>query len=603
MTILDVQNLQVVFTDDQGNSSISYTIAVDKISFSLQKGEIMGIVGESGSGKSVTSLAIMGLLPSTGEITHGKIMFQEEKNSLPINLVTLTSQQKRDYRGGKIAMIFQEPMSSLNPVYNIGFQIIEAIRLHQNISEKEAKRKAIGLLQEVKLLPEDKDLTEEFLQQNQHKNPTDKDIAIYLNEKKRSILKRFPHEMSGGQLQRVMIAMAISCQPSILIADEPTTALDVTVQATILALLKELCRRRQMSLIFITHDLGVVANIADSLAVMYQGKIVEYGNIRDILLKPQQAYTQGLLACRPRLDETRSYLPTVADFMGNNQETPPVFASNVREIKLNQPLLRVEKLKVGFVKTGGLPWQRDYFWAVNDVSFQLFAGETLGLVGESGCGKSTLARTILRLIPSYSGRIEFLNQDLTALPPRSQRLRLLRKELQIVFQNPYNSLNPRISIGSTIEEPMVIHGMGGNRSKRRERVKYLLDRVGLNPQWFDRYPHELSGGQRQRVCIARALALNPQLIICDESVSALDVSIQAQVLNLLKELQQEFGLTYIFISHDLSVVKFMSDRIMVMNRGKIEEISTAKQIIENPQREYTRKLIASIPQFPTVLCS
>lgn len=597
MTILDVQNLQVVFTDGEGKSSI----AVDKISFSLQKGEILGIVGESGSGKSVTSLAMMGLLPATGKIVQGEINFQDKEDSPPINLVTLTSKQKRDYRGGKIAMIFQEPMSSLNPVYNIGFQITEAIRLHQNISESEAKRKATSLLQEVKLLPSDKDLTQEFLQQNQDKNPTDKDIALYLNQKKRSILKRFPHEMSGGQLQRVMIAIAISCQPSILIADEPTTALDVTVQATILELLKELCRSRQMSLIFITHDLAVVANIADSLAVMYQGKIVEYGNIKDILFNPNQAYTQGLLACRPRLEETRTYLPTVADFMGNNQETPAFSAPNPREIKLNEPLLRVNELKVGFVKKGGLPWQKEYFWAVDDVSFQLFAGETLGLVGESGCGKSTLARTILRLIPTHSGTIEFLNQDLTALPPRSQRLRQLRKELQIVFQNPYNSLNPRINIGNTIAEPMVIHRMGGNGTKRRERVRYLLDRVGLNPNWFDRFPHELSGGQRQRVCIARALALNPQLIICDESVSALDVSIQAQVLNLLKELQQEFGLTYIFISHDLSVVKFMSDRIMVMNQGKIEEMSTAKQIIDNPQREYTRKLIASIPKFPTAV--
>ncbi|MGI0481267.1 ABC transporter ATP-binding protein [Geminocystis sp. CENA526] len=598
MPILDVTDLQVVFTNDEGKSSI----AVDRISFTLQKGEIMGIVGESGSGKSVTSLAMMGLLPATGKIADGQINFQDNPETSAINLVTLNSKQKRDYRGGKIAMIFQEPMSSLNPVYNIGFQIIEAIRLHQNVSEKDAKRQASSLLQEVKLLPSDKELTEEFLQQNQDKNPTDTDIAIYINQRKRSILQKYPHEMSGGQLQRVMIAIAISCQPSILIADEPTTALDVTVQATILELLKELCRSRQMSLIFITHDLAVVANIADSLAVMYQGKIVEYGKTRDILFNPQQAYTKGLLACRPRLEETRTYLPTVADFMENNRDTPSVISAvKPREIQLNEPLLRVDNLKVGFRKKGGLPWQKDYFWAIDDVSFQLFAGETLGLVGESGCGKSTLARTILRLIPTLEGKIQFLGQDLTTLPPRSQRLRQLRREMQIVFQNPYNSLNPRISIGSTIAEPMVIHGMGGNHSKRQERVRYLLDRVGLNPNWYNRYPHELSGGQRQRVCIARALALNPQLIICDESVSALDVSIQAQVLNLLKELQAEFGLTYIFISHDLSVVKFMSDRIMVMNRGKIEEMSTAEQIIDNPQREYTRKLIASIPQFPTAV--
>ncbi|BAQ59944.1 oligopeptide transport ATP-binding protein OppF [Geminocystis sp. NIES-3708] len=596
MAILDIQDLQIIFTNDEGQA----TIAVDKINVSLEKGEILGIVGESGSGKSVTSLGIMGLLPSSGKISDGKIYFQDNANNLPIDIVSLAKEAKRHYRGGKIAMIFQEPMSSLNPVYNIGFQITEAIRLHQNISELEAKGKAINLLQEVKLLPNDEELIAEFLQQNTIKNPSDKDIQFYLKQRKQSILKRFPHEMSGGQLQRVMIAIAISCQPSILIADEPTTALDVTVQATILELLKELCRSRQMSLIFITHDLAVVANIADSLAVMYQGKIVEYGKTREILFNPTQAYTKGLLACRPRLDETRSYLPTVADFMADNSvTTPPSFTVNPREIKLNHPLLTVEKLKVGFPKKGSLPWQKEYFWAVNEVSFQVFSGETLGLVGESGCGKSTLARTILRLIPTDEGKIEFLGQDLTKLSPRSKHLRQLRREMQIVFQNPYNSLNPRISIGNTIIEPMIIHGMGGNKEKRQERVRYLLDRVGLNPNWFNRYPHELSGGQRQRVCIARALALNPQLIICDESVSALDVSIQAQVLNLLKELQAEFGLTYIFISHDLSVVKFMSDRIMVMNKGEIEEMSTATQIIDNPQREYTRKLIASIPKFPT----
>lgn len=596
MPILDVRDLEVIFTNDEGNHSV----AVDKISFSLEKGQILGIVGESGSGKSVTSLAIMGLLPSTAKITQGQINFQETSEISPINLVSLSPREKRGYRGGKIAMIFQEPMSSLNPVYNIGFQITEAIQLHQNISELEAKRKAIALLQEVKLLPDDTQLTQEFLDSNPDLTPTNQQINTYLHQRKRSILKRFPHELSGGQLQRVMIAIAISCQPSILIADEPTTALDVTVQATILELLKELCRSREMSLIFITHDLAVVANMADRLAVMYQGKIIEYGNTKDILFNPQQAYTQGLLACRPRLEETRTYLPTVANFLENNHQIPS-YPSKQREIKLNEPLLRVDELMVGFPKKGSLPWQKDYFWAINNVSFQLFPGETLGLVGESGCGKSTLARSILRLIPSYSGKIQFLGRDLTALASRSKPLRLLRREMQIVFQNPYNSLNPRMTIGDIIIEPMVIHSMGGNNNKRQERVRYLLDRVGLNPNWFHRYPHELSGGQRQRVCIARALALNPQLIICDESVSALDVSVQAQVLNLLKELQAEFGLTYIFISHDLSVVKFMSDRIMVMNRGKIEEISTATQIINNPQREYTRKLIASIPQFPTAV--
>lgn len=598
MTILDVQDLQVIFTDDFNQSSI----AVDKINFRLRKGETLGIVGESGSGKSVTSLAIMSLL--SGKISQGKIWFQEGENSERINLVTATETEKRDYRGGKIAMIFQEPMSSLNPVYNIGFQITEAIRLHQNVSAKEARRKAIYLLQEVKLLPDDHTLIKQFIQQNpQQKNLKDKEIYRQINQQKQAILQRFPHELSGGQLQRVMIAMAISCNPSILIADEPTTALDVTVQATILELLKELCRSRQMSLIFITHDLAVVANIADSLAVMYQGKIVEYGNAREILLNPQQPYTRGLLACRPRLSDNRVYLPTVGDFMSNNRSNWWQIPQKIpqKTINLSHPLLDVEKLKVGFRKQGLSFWQSDYFWAVNNVSFQLFAGETLGLVGESGCGKSTLARAILRLIPVQGGKIEFLGRDLAKYSHKSTNLKRFRRQMQIVFQNPYNSLNPRMSIGDIILEPLQIHKPKlPNNQNYQKRVRYLLRRVGLPSKWYDRYPHELSGGQRQRVCIARALALNPQLIICDESVSALDVSIQAQVLNLLKELQAEFGLTYIFISHDLSVVEFMSDRIIVMNGGKIEEISTSKQIINNPQRDYTKQLIASIPQFPSI---
>ena len=597
MTILDVRDLQVVFLNDEAQPSI----AVDKINFTLEKGEILGIVGESGSGKSVTSLAIMGLLPATGRISSGQIVFQDSKREPPMDLVNLSAKEKREYRGGKIAMIFQEPMSSLNPVYNIGFQITEAILLHQKVSRRQAKKQAINLLQEVQLLPNDDQLVEEFLDKNRHREVPEKQIEEYIKQRKKAILKRYPHELSGGQLQRVMIAIAISCQPSILIADEPTTALDVTVQATILELLKDLCERRQMSMIFITHDLAVVANLVDHLVVMYQGKIVESAVIKELLFNPQQAYTKGLLACRPRLEETRTYLPTVADFL-NNQETTPEIPSNLaKEIKLNKALLSVHNLRVGFPKAKKLPWdEQEYFWAIDNVSFQLFSGETLGLVGESGCGKSTLARTILRLIPAQAGKVNFLTEELCKLSPRSNRLRKLRREMQIVFQNPYNSLNPRMSIGKIILEPMIIHRFGGNQKKRKERVKYLLERVGLNPDWFNRYPHELSGGQRQRVCIARALALNPQLIICDESVSALDVSIQAQVLNLLKELQADFGLTYIFISHDLSVVKFMSDRIMVMNKGKIEEMSTTEQIIYNPQKEYTRKLIASIPEFPEV---
>ncbi len=607
-TVLDVRNLQVVFTGDDES-----VVAVDRISFQLQRGQTLGIVGESGSGKSVTSLAIMGLIPSNGKITEGEIQFQDTEEhagkglsaGAPVNLLQLSEDRRRNYRGGKIGMIFQEPMSSLNPVYNIGFQITEAIRLHQDVSEAEARRQAISLLQEVKLLPSDEILTRQYLEKVSKKSrPSEPQIRQYVNQQKRAILKRYPHELSGGQIQRVMIAMAISCNPTILIADEPTTALDVTVQATILELLKELCRTRQMSLIFITHDLTVIANIAEMVAVMYRGKIVEYGTASEIFFNPQQPYTKGLLACRPRLEQKLEYLPTIADFMSEatvekSTQTPsPPETPPEKRIIRNGALITVENLRVGFAKKRMWGWQKDYFWAVDNVSFAVYPGETLGLVGESGCGKSTLARTILRLIPAMEGKIEFLGQNLAALPLGDRQLRRLRREMQIVFQNPYNSLNPRMSIGRAIMEPMIVHGAGGNQSKRKERVAHLLDKVGIDPSWFNRYPHELSGGQRQRVCIARALALHPQFIICDESVSALDVSIQAQVLNLLKQLQAEFGLTYIFISHDLSVVKFMSDRIMVMNQGKIEEIDTAEQIIHNPQSEYTRQLIASIPQFP-----
>ncbi|MBF2056846.1 MAG: ABC transporter ATP-binding protein [Cyanobacterium sp. T60_A2020_053] len=590
MNILDVKNLEITFFDEDNQAET----AVKQINFSVEAGETLGIVGESGSGKSISALAIMGLLPTNGKITAGEILFQEKSENQPINLINLTEEEKRQYRGGKIAMIFQEPMTSLNPLYSIGFQLTEAIRQHQNISPSQVRRQAINLLQEVQLLPDDSALSA------LHPHKDEKTQQEYINQQKRAILQRYPHQMSGGQLQRVMIAMAISCNPSLLIADEPTTALDVTIQATILQLLRELSQKRHMSVIFITHDLAVVANIADELVVMYQGKIMERGRALSLLTNPQHPYTKGLLACRPRLEETREYLPTVACLMANDGDIPPVELPP-KQIKLNQPLLTVENLQVGFRKQGLFSKKnQNYFWAVKDISFQIFAGETLGVVGESGCGKSTLAKAILQLIKPYSGKIQFLGEDLTQLKAHQAKLRGVRRQMQIVFQNPYNSLNPRLSIGNAILEPMIIHNAGGNQQKRRERVSYLLEKVGLSPDWYQRYPHELSGGQRQRVCIARALALNPQLIICDESVSALDVSIQAQVLNLLKELQRELGLTYIFISHDLSVVKFMADRVMVMNQGKIEEIATTEQIINYPQRQYTKKLIASIPQFPEV---
>jgi peptide/nickel transport system ATP-binding protein len=434
------------------------------------------------------------------------------------------------------------------------------------------------------------------------------------------MLDRYPHQLSGGQLQRMMIAMAISCNPDLLIADEPTTALDVTVQATILALLKELKDSRQMSLIFITHDLGIIAEIADTVAVMYQGKIVEAGSAEQIFRHPQHPYTKGLLACRPRLTSTQAYLPTVSDFMetittSTGTEirerqlttpepaslTPNSIATEVAEPSAD-PLLVVEDLRVGFPIAGIWGAKKQMFWAVDQVSFQVFTGETLGLVGESGCGKSTLARTLMQLITPTTGKIFFEGKNV--LQPsgsrfsgrkNADRLQKLRRQMQIIFQNPYSSLDPRQKIGSAIMEPLVIHQVGDKRSQQ-ERAKYLLEKVGLDAKAIDRYPHEFSGGQRQRICIARALALNPKFIICDESVSALDVSVQAQVLNLLKSLQKEFNLTYIFISHDLSVVKFMSDRIMVMNRGAIEEIDIAENIYRHPASEYTKQLIAAIPQ-------
>ncbi|MCZ8129138.1 MAG: ABC transporter ATP-binding protein [Microcystis sp. LE19-114.1B] len=620
--ILDVHHLTVEFSNQKRT-----TVAVNNISFSLQKGQVLGCVGESGSGKSVTSLALMGLVPSPGKITRGEICFRPAKGQSMqvVDLLSIPPEELRYYRGGEMAMIFQEPMSSLNPVYNIEFQLTEAILLHQKVTPEQAKNQAISLLQEVRLLPSDEQLEEKYIETFplENKGHVREKIRTYIQEQKEAILKRYPHELSGGQLQRVMIAMAISCNPTLLIADEPTTALDVTVQAEILRLLRDLCKSdREMSMVFISHDLGVINEIADQIVVMYQGEIVEQGTKEEVLNYPQHPYTKGLLACRPRLNSRPEKLPTVSDFLQVEKDsqgkiidlqeiTPPAVKfitlqeeeSRIEGLQHHENILSVENLSVRFPVKGVFGQVKTFFNAVDQVSFAVKQGETLGLVGESGCGKSTLARTILRLIPATSGDIYFRGENLAKLNPSDPKLRLLRRELQIVFQNPYNSLNPRLSIGKAILEPMVIHHTGGNSQKRRQRVEYLLERVKLDPTWFDRYPHQLSGGQRQRVCIARALALNPQFIICDESVSALDVSVQAGVLNLLKELQQEFNLTYIFISHDLSVVRFMSDQIMVMNKGKIEEMGTANQIINSPQSDYTRKLIASIPQFTQSLAS
>ncbi|MGB5975444.1 MAG: ABC transporter ATP-binding protein, partial [Nodosilinea sp.] len=619
-TILNVKHLTVHFeVDDQQIQ------AVNDISFQVKRGQTLGIVGESGSGKSVTSLAVMGLVPSPpGKVVNGEVWFDDGPNG-PIDLCTLSETQLQAYRGGRVSMIFQEPMSSLNPVYTVGFQMVEAIRQHQDISKAAARQQAIARLQEVQLLPASADLADTVKAENPRLD--DDSLQAEVSRRQQTILDRYPHELSGGQIQRVMIAMAISCNPNLLIADEPTTALDVTVQATILDLLRELRDRRGMSLIFITHDLGIIAEIADQVAVMYQGNIVETGPVWDIFARPQHPYTKGLLACRPQPGQQLRLLPTVADFMttelatsasrpgGQNGGQPaatlhertldakaqarfaPVteaeLANRAAALAASGPLLAVENLRVGYPVRGVFGKTQRHIMAVQDVSFQIQKGETFGLVGESGCGKTTLGRALLRLVPTLGGKVWFEGRDVLGLG--GSQLRQLRRDMQIVFQDPYSSLDPRMSIGAAIAEPLKIHGVSKSARNRQERVAYLLDRVGLPTTCINRYPHEFSGGQRQRVCIARALALNPKFIICDESVSALDVSVQAQVLNLLKELQAEFDLTYIFISHDLAVVKFMSDRIMVMNQGRVEEIGPAEQVYRQPQMSYTQQLINAIP--------
>lgn len=588
--VLDVSNLRVEFPL-QGEDK---KIAVDNLTFQLRRGEILGIVGESGSGKSVTSLAIMGLIQNPGKITQKSRIKYYQLLDNHIELTHLKPSEWTKYRGKEIAMIFQEPMSAFNPVYTIGYQLTEAIKLHQNVTQEEANQEAIRLLKNVRVLTQ-----------------------TCPNKQANAYLKRYPHELSGGQLQRVMIAMAISCQPTILIADEPTTALDVTVQKGILELLRGLCKDNNIAMIFISHDLGVINEVADNILVMRKGKVIEKGEKRQILYNPQAPYTKGLLACRPPLRIKVDKLPTVADFLEEkkyqdlSKESDLIYKiiphdeieSRTEEVKERKVLLSVEKLTVEFGKSAFFGLKTNKFKAVKNISFEVYAGETLGLVGESGCGKSTLARTILKLIPAANGKVSFENYEISKKSMSNKWLRNLRKNMQIVFQNPYNSLNPRLTVGQAIAEPMIIHQTQPNSNKIREIVEALLTLVGLDADSYNRYPHEFSGGQRQRICIARALALNPRFLICDESVSALDVSVQAQVLNLLKDLQQKLKLTCIFISHDLSVVRFMSDRIMVMNQGEIVEIGEAEHIINHPDQEYTKNLLNSIPEFPEDLRS
>jgi peptide/nickel transport system ATP-binding protein len=563
--LLQIKDLSVDFISESG-----ITHALKNISLSVNRGEVVALVGESGSGKSVTSLSILQLLPSPpAKYTTGEILFSENRDS-PVDLLKRNRYEMKDIRGNKIAMIFQEPMTSLNPVLTCGNQVMETIQLHKKISSKEAKQQTIHWFEKVKL----------------------PDPA--------NIFNRYPHQLSGGQKQRVMIAMAMCCEPSLLICDEPTTALDVTVQKTILQLIKELQQQSNMGVIFITHDLGVVAEIADRAVVMYKGEIVEQNSLKEIFLRPQHLYTKALLACRPVNHERGKRLPIVSDFLGGTKSEVGSMKSETitptSDFKLpTSVLLSAQNLSAWFpAKKTFFGKPSSYTKAVDDVSFEVYKGETLGLVGESGCGKTTLGRTLLRLIEPTSGKIIYNGIDLTA--KKRDELRSLRKEVQIVFQDPYSSLNPRLTIGSAIAEPMKVHGILQTGKQRKERVTELLEKVNLEADHFYRYPHEFSGGQRQRIVIARALALNPSFIICDESVSALDVSVQAQVLNLLNNLKKEFGFTVFFISHDLSVVRYISDRIMVMNKGKIEETGQADEIYFNPQSAYTRNLIASIPK-------
>jgi len=555
--LLHIHQISIGFQTDNG-----FRETLQQVDFQLYKNEILGIVGESGSGKSLTSLAVLGLLPSSAKITEGEILYNGE------DLSTLSTKQLRKIRGKEISMIFQEPMSSLNPSMKCGPQVTEILLEHTALSKKEAKAETLRLFEKVKL------------------------------PRPESIYDVYPHQISGGQKQRVMIAMAIACKPKILIADEPTTALDVTVQKEILLLLKSLQQETEMSIIFISHDLALVSEISNRVVVMYQGKIVEQNSAKKLFLQPKETYTKALLASKPSTTERLKKLPTVKNFLENTisnvVETKSEREKRHQEIYAQSPLLEVVNVEKEFVSNPGLFQQKTSVKAVNNVSFKIFKGETLGLVGESGCGKSTLGNVILQLDKATAGKVLYRGNDITKISKTT--LRKLRKEIQLIFQDPFSSLNPRIPVGKAIMEPMEVHHLYKNNKERKQKTLELLHRVGLDESHFNRYPHEFSGGQRQRIGIARTIAVEPKLIVCDESVSALDISVQAQVLNLLNELKDKFGFTYIFISHDLAVVKYMADQLLVMNQGKIVEQGDADQIYANPEKEYTQKLIDAIPK-------
>lgn len=564
--MLSVKDLTISYTGKGGPVTIA-----EGIEFDLDKGEALGIVGESGSGKTLSALSLLQLLPHGIEITSGKILYTGERGTG--DLAFPGHMKPEHIRGRGMAMIFQEPMSCLNPTMKCGDQVSEAVRLHTARDRKTAFDKTLDLFREVGL------------------------------PGTRTFYQKYPHQLSGGQRQRVMIAMALAGDPEILLADEPTTALDVTVQKKILELLKQIQRKRKMSLIFISHDLGVVRSVCERALVMYQGRIVESGRTNEIFKHPSHPYTRGLLACRPQLATNRTRLPVLDDFLGDGPDDHPdrpgsqqtLMDGSLAGRNAGRVLMEVRELTVSYMlRRNWLGNTRDSLMAVNRVSFDILEGETLGLIGESGCGKSTLGKSLIRLIGAGEGDITFMGRNVLAL--KGRQLNEYRRKVQFVFQDPYSSLNPGIRIGKVLAEAMRVHGLHGGKRQRDQAARDLLSKVGLSPGHFERHPHEFSGGQRQRIGIARALATGPMLIICDESVSSLDVSVQAQILNLLNDLKEELGLTYLFISHDLAVVRYMSDRILVMKDGELVETGSAEGIFHHPKTEYTRKFIAAIPE-------